>query len=765
MSGSSQGELRSRKPQTKKTSDESSSGPTPAKDSKITKDDVSTKTNLDEDKNEAVSREQEQQFKANEVVFDEVHFGKFASYYLRREYYFDVHPPLAKMLIALGGWLFGYKGHFLFETIGLKYLEHGVPYILLRGWVCLFGCAVPPMAYVIMTESGYSCFFSLIAALFVVFDNSLVVHSRLILLDNMLIFFGMASVLCYVKFFKYRHMEFSGPWKRWLCLTGVMLGCVLSCKMVGLFTFMMIGSAVVFDLWRILDIRRGRTIGEVAHHFMVRLGALIVLPLMVYLSTFYIHFAILTKSGPGDAYHTADFQMQLEGNMLGAETPALSYGDGISFFHKGTGVFLTSRPEHYPLRYHDSRVSSQGQQVVGTKEFDETNSIWVIHPSKDIEAYNEFVEKKRRNETITTEEADKWKVHNMDEIRLLHLGTTTYLRTHDVASPWTPTNMEFTTAGFNDTKSFNDTIWELRVDGEKSEKKLIYAWSSFLRIVSKKHQVSAFTHKKPLPEWGHGDQEINGNKKITAKDTIWSVQHIAGKNLTEEATKKKRDIRRLWFIEKFSELQYLMLKHNSMLTKTHPYQSSPWSWPIMHRGVSYWTKKTARSQIYMMANPFGWWLSSFSVLLLGSFSFGIAFAKRRGQCQVDPIVIRHMSRSALFIVSGWFFHYFPFFFMGRSLFLHHYLPAVVFAYMTIGVVLQCLFISDYRRYAIMNWNSPARVFLAPVSGIAVSLILIALQIATFIYFSPMTYGTTSLEANQVVARKWLPSWDFQYAIS
>lgn len=55
------------------------------------------------------------------------------------------------------------------------------------------------------------------------------------------------------------HSEFTRPWWTWMVLTGVFLSLTISCKMVGLFAFLAVGSAVLFDLWNLLDIKRGLT--------------------------------------------------------------------------------------------------------------------------------------------------------------------------------------------------------------------------------------------------------------------------------------------------------------------------------------------------------------------------------------------------------------------------------------------------------------------------------------------------------------------------
>src|SRR3989338_10653824 len=77
----------------------------------------------------------------NSVVFDEVHFGKFASSYLNGSYHFYIHPPLGKMILAAGGSLTGFKPGFGFANICDQYPDN--TYYGLRFFPALAGSLIP----------------------------------------------------------------------------------------------------------------------------------------------------------------------------------------------------------------------------------------------------------------------------------------------------------------------------------------------------------------------------------------------------------------------------------------------------------------------------------------------------------------------------------------------------------------------------------------------------------------------------------------------
>nr|CAG8580921.1 5956_t:CDS:2 [Entrophospora candida] len=90
------------------------------------------------------------------VVFDEVHFGGFASKYARGRFFMDVHPPLAKLLITFAGLLGGFDGSFDFKEIGKDYLESEVPYVAMRLMPAILGIFLIPISYLTMKYSGFS---------------------------------------------------------------------------------------------------------------------------------------------------------------------------------------------------------------------------------------------------------------------------------------------------------------------------------------------------------------------------------------------------------------------------------------------------------------------------------------------------------------------------------------------------------------------------------------------------------------------------------
>lgn len=55
--------------------------------------------------------------------FDELHYGKYVSLYMKNIFFFEKHPPLGKQLIASAAYLAGYDGNYTFSKIGSEYTE------------------------------------------------------------------------------------------------------------------------------------------------------------------------------------------------------------------------------------------------------------------------------------------------------------------------------------------------------------------------------------------------------------------------------------------------------------------------------------------------------------------------------------------------------------------------------------------------------------------------------------------------------------------
>lgn len=245
-------------------------------------------------------------FSPHAVIFDEVYFKAFAGHYLDHRYFFDIHPPLGKLLLAAEASLQNVPVADLISTT--------TPTPSLRLLPAIAGIILVPLVWGLLRCLGASRPWAFLGAFAVLLDNALVVESRLIVMDSMLLIFGISAIYFAVV------SRTSTGLRRWLLIvaTAVACGAAVSTKWTGATAIGVVGLFFIID-----GVRRISSFRRVLIELLVIMGIVSA----IYAGSFALHFSLLTRSGDGDAFMSQRFQATIPGNNTYDPAARMSFGE------------------------------------------------------------------------------------------------------------------------------------------------------------------------------------------------------------------------------------------------------------------------------------------------------------------------------------------------------------------------------------------------------------------------------------------------------
>jgi dolichyl-phosphate-mannose-protein mannosyltransferase len=172
--------------------------------------------------------------KANDIapnspfVFDELYFANDAHNDLLGRDYFDPEPPLAKLIIAIGEWLFG------FSSLGWRFMP------------ALFGTALVPLMYLLARQLLTVRLFAIAAGVLTAFDGMTFVESRTAVIDIIPI---TLTVAAYLLFHLHLNADTKFRQRLMIVLAGIALGIALGAKWTALAAY---GTVILIVVLRVL---------------------------------------------------------------------------------------------------------------------------------------------------------------------------------------------------------------------------------------------------------------------------------------------------------------------------------------------------------------------------------------------------------------------------------------------------------------------------------------------------------------------------------
>ena len=196
------------------------------------------------------------------------------------------------------------------------------------------------------------------------------------------------------------------------------------------------------------------------------------------------------------------------------------------------------------------------------------------------------------------------------------------------------------------------------------------------------------------------------------------------------------------FLEKHQQMlgyHQIMVEENE-----HPYCSKWYSWPFMIRPIGYFfnssdvidvfgNKIMLFKDVHLFPNPFLYWFSTIAILTML-----VQWLKLLWRW-INQGIVSHKFYLFMFILLGYFANLLPWALVSRCLFLYHYQPASVFAFLALAWYLTQLTRSESLKYKFLAWG------------------ILAIIVVSFFYWLPIQLGI-DLESDAYSRRMWFQSW-------
>ncbi|ELT93986.1 hypothetical protein CAPTEDRAFT_152537 [Capitella teleta] len=654
------------------------------------------------------------------ICWDETHFGKMGSYYLNHTFFFDVHPPLGKMMIAAFGHMTGYNGSFAFSKPGDKY--GGVSFVGMRVCCACLGSCLIPISFGstwLLTKRLNAAVFS---SIIVLCDTGVLTLSQYILLDTPLLFFIMAAAFCLLMFQEYHKKPFSPAWWLWLSLTGASLSCAIRDSPTKSIHRTAKSAMTMAWMRKVLgEKRRSRhspmkqmvSGGPCSSDFPIALSE----PKII---TYFNRMR----------YDSRQFRCS-EGRSptlsLSLYFSAFSFGSIVTIKnHRTGGAYLHSHWHLYP-----DGVGAKQQQVTTYSHKDDNNRWLVSH----------------FNRRTDHEDGEAVIVRNGDLIRLQHVTTGRNLHSHKEVAPITKNHYQVTCYGENGTGDANDIFRVELINAIQGNRDPVRTVRSVFRLVHMNTGCSVHSHNKQLPKWGWEQLEVSCNPRSDDKKNFWNIEEVRDNRLPNTSF----EVYAPSFSEKILESHAVMFQGNSGLKpKEGEGTSRPWQWPINYRGQPF---SGGQYRIYLLGNPVLWWGVLVAMTMYLLISLVHAIRRQRGFTQNEDAIIGRTLAACHWYFCAWLLHYLPFWPMTRVLYFHHYFPAWIFSAGIAGCVLDLILEEISTRCGQHSWSVHHALCGILTSGIVYS----------FCTFLPLSYGMSGPPANNVTSNyhhlKWLDTWD------